>query len=115
MTRSDTVATIPVSALVDQEGESRVFVRIDGEQNRFTCRRVVPTRRRDNLVFITTKPRAVAGKPPMETLQVGERVVVQGGVELAAELETLETSAQVASSTATAEKTTAERNARSTP
>lgn len=106
---------IPVSALVDQEGESRVFVRIDGEQNRFTCRRVVPTRRRDNLVFITTKPRAVAGKPPMETLQVGERVVVQGGVELAAELETLETSAQMASSTATAEKTTAERNARSTP
>ncbi len=101
---------IPVSALVDQEGESRVFVQINGEKNRFTCRRVMPTRRRDNLVFITTKPHAIPGKPSMETLKIGERVVVQGGVELAAELETLQTSAQMASSS-----TTTERNTRSTP
>jgi len=80
---------IPVSALVDQEGESRVFVETDSGNHEFTCRRVLPTRRRGQSVFISSKPRQVPGQLPIDALQVGERVVTVGGVEMAQELETL--------------------------
>ncbi|HLQ44416.1 MAG TPA: hypothetical protein VK137_06795, partial [Planctomycetaceae bacterium] len=60
-----------------------------------------PTRRRDQLVFVTTKPAASPGQPPFETLQVGERVVTHGGVELAAELESLQTAAKTTALTDT--------------
>lgn len=80
---------IPISALVDQEGESRVFVETDSENYEFICRRVLPTRRHNHSVSISTKPRNVPGQPTIETLRAGERVVTVGGVQMAAELEAL--------------------------
>ena len=84
---------IPVSALVDQEGESRVFVETDSGNHEFTCRRVLPTRHRGQSVVISSKPRHVPGELPIDALQVGERVVTVGGVEMAQELETLRAAA----------------------
>jgi len=80
---------IPASALVDQEGDSRVFVETDSGNHEFTCRRVQPTRRRGQSVYISSKPRQAPGQSPIDALQVGERVVTVGGVEMAQELETL--------------------------
>jgi cobalt-zinc-cadmium efflux system membrane fusion protein len=97
---------IPVSALVDQEGESRVFVQTDAAKYEFTCRRVLPTRRRDQFVFLSTKPRQVPGRPTIDTVHVGERIVTIGGVELAAELETLRTTARTTAAMETNEKNT---------
>ena len=52
------------------------------------------------------------GQPPFETLQVGERVVTHGGVELAAELESLQTAAKTTALTDTSVSSDA---AKSTP
>ena len=83
---------IPMSALVDQEGESRVFVETDSEKHEFTQRRVLPTRRRVQSVFVSSKPRGLPGQPALDGLRVGERVVSAGAVVMAAELETLRAS-----------------------
>ena len=89
---------IPVSALVDQETESRVFVEVKSEGNdrQFRCRRVAPTRRRDDWVYVSSQPPPATSGTPIETLLVGERVVTHGGVELAAELDSLQTAANQA-------------------
>ena len=85
---------IPLSALVDLEGESRVFVETDSGNHEFTLRRVRPTRRRNQFVFVSSKPRDVLGQLSIDTLHVGERVVTAGGVEMAAELEALRAAAR---------------------
>ena len=97
---------IPMSALIDQESESRVFVETDAEKHEFTCRRVRPTRRRDQSVFLSTKPRQVSGQPTSDVIRVGERVVTVGGVVMAAELESLRTSARTTASMETTAKST---------
>ena len=98
---------IPQSALIDQEGESRVFVETDSVKHEFTLRLVRPTRRRDQLVFISTQPRGDAsGQSTIGTLRVGERVVTVGGVVMAAELESLRTSARTTASMEPAAKNT---------
>lgn len=97
---------IPISALVDYEGESRVFVETDSDKHEFTCRRVLPIRRRDQSVFISSKPGGVPGQSPVDTLRIGERVVTVGGVEMAAELESLRANARTTvSAEATAKNT----------
>ncbi len=97
---------IPIAALIDQEGESRVFVETDAEKHEFTCRRVRPIRRRDQTVFLSTKPQLVSGQPASEVIRVGERVVTVGGVVMAAELESLRTSARATAAMETTAKST---------
>ena len=93
---------IPMSALIDQEGESRVFVETNAEQHEFTCRRVRPTRRRDQSVFLSTKP----DQQGTDVIRIGERVVTVGGVIMAAELESLRASARTTNSTEASAKST---------
>ena len=93
---------IPMSALIDQEGESRVFVETNAEQHEFTCRRVRPIRRRDQSVFLSTKP----DQQETDVIRVGERVVTVGGVIMAAELESLRASARTTNSTEASAKST---------
>lgn len=97
---------IPISALVDLEGESRVFVETDSENHEFACRRVLPTRKRNQFAFISSKPRNVSGQSPIDTLKVGERVVTAGGVQMAAELESLRAAARTTATTEAAEQST---------
>lgn len=97
---------IPMSALVDFEGESRVFVETDSSKHEFTCRRVLPIRRRDQLVFISSKSHGIPGQSSVDTLRVGERVVTVGGVEMAAELESLRANARITASTETTAQST---------
>ena len=97
---------IPMSALIDQEGTSRVFVETDGATHEFTCRRVLPIRRRDQSVFLKTMPSKNDGKSPIDSIRVGERVVTVGGVLMAAELETLQATARTKASDETTAKNT---------
>lgn len=98
---------IPQSALIDQEGESRVFVETDSAKHEFTLRHVRPTRRRDQLVFVSTQPSGeTPGQSTISPLRVGERVVTVGGVVMAAELESLRTSERTTASTKAATKNT---------
>jgi cobalt-zinc-cadmium efflux system membrane fusion protein len=86
---------IPQSALIDVEGESRVFVESDAAGHEYTIRRVLPTRRRSHFVFVSSKPHDANNARPFDALLVGERVVTAGGVEMAAELETLRAAARI--------------------
>ncbi len=102
---------IPISALVDREGESRVFVATDPLKHEFTCRSVLPTRRSNQFAYISTKPRNVPGQLAYDTLRIGEQVVKAGGVQMAAELESLRAAARETSTTATTtSKESAEQN-----
>lgn len=80
---------IPMSALIDQEGVSRIFVETDAEKHEFTCRRVLPVRRRDQLVFLKGTPSKGDRQMSIDSIRIGERVVTVGGVQMAAELELL--------------------------
>jgi hypothetical protein len=84
--------SIPVSALVDQDGETFVFVRSPTDPHRFTRRKVFPVRRRDDIVSLSCRSRAhaAAGKCDVDPLEVGERVVTAGGLQLASELTSLQ-------------------------
>jgi len=86
--------TIPVSALVDQDGNSFVFVRSPANPQRFTRRQVFPVRRRDDLVSLARRPRWRSSDAAVEPLAVGDWVVTTGGLQLAAELTYLESQAK---------------------
>lgn len=89
---------VPVSAVVDQEGQSYVFVRDGAHADRYTRRRVHPAQRRDNLVYLRAAPHAGAGQPGPVPLKPGEQVVTVAGVELAAELQSLQAANRVTAS-----------------
>ena len=97
---------IPMSALIDLEGASRVFVETDAAKHEFTCRRVQPIRRRDQLVFLKATPPSEDGRPQFDSIRVGERVVTVGGVQMAAELETLRATSRTNASNETTAKNT---------
>lgn len=78
---------VPSAALVDQEGQSYVFVQDATDASLFTRRRVHPVRRLDEIVCLGCESKA--GVRTLCPLHPGERVVLKGGVELAAELEAL--------------------------
>lgn len=88
--------SIPVSALVDQDGQTFVFVRSTSDPQRYTRRRVFAVRRRDNTVSLSCHSRLhSAGKAcDVEPLQVGDWVVTSGGLQLAAELTNLQSQAK---------------------
>jgi cobalt-zinc-cadmium efflux system membrane fusion protein len=84
--------SIPVSALIDQDGHTFVFVRSASDPHRFTRRRVFPVRRRDDVVSLSchTRNHAATGKCDADPLVVGDWVVTTGGLQLAAELTNLQ-------------------------
>lgn len=98
---------VPNSAIIDDEGKSLVFVQTDPHKSQYTCRHVLVIRRRDDLTYISTQPPAGQTDRQIAPLHVGERVVTVGGVELAAELESLEAARQSAETAANQTASTA--------
>ena len=83
--------SIPVSALIDQDGMNFVFVRSQSDSQRFTRRRVFPVRRRGDVVSLTCRSRAVLLPTcEVEPLTIGDWVVTTGGLQMAAELSNLQ-------------------------
>src|SRR5437899_948086 len=84
--------SIPVAALVDQDGVNYVFVQSRSDPQRFTRRKVFPVRRRGDIVSLSCHARTHApGKGcDVNQLSVGEWVVTTGGLQLAAELTNLQ-------------------------
>ncbi len=94
-TREDEVS-VPVSALVDQDGQTFVFVRSQADPRRFTRRRVFAVRRRDDVVSLSchSRPHRSQIACDVEPLAVGDWVVTAGGLQLAAELTNLQSQAK---------------------
>ncbi len=87
--------SLPVSALVDQDGQMFVFVHSSSDHRRFTRRKVFVRRRRGDTVSLSCQSRAhSAGSAcEVEPLKVGDRVVTAGGLQLGAELTNLQSQA----------------------
>ncbi|HEY2251059.1 MAG TPA: efflux RND transporter periplasmic adaptor subunit [Planctomycetaceae bacterium] len=89
----DNEVSIPVSALIDQDGKSFVFVRSPTDPQRFTRRSVFPVRRRGDIISLRCKPRGHVssdGSCAVELLNLGDWVVTTGGLQMAAELTNLQ-------------------------
>ncbi|MGE5191249.1 MAG: efflux RND transporter periplasmic adaptor subunit [Deltaproteobacteria bacterium] len=97
--------SIPVSALIDQDGQTFVFVRSKSDPRKFTRRKVFPVRRRDDVVSLSCRSRAhrSAGGSDVEPLEVGDWVVTAGGLQLAAELTYLQSQAKAEAESKAAE------------
>ena len=83
---------VPVTSLVDEDAITYIFVQPDPRELTFTRRKVLLVRRRDNLAYIEGRlnDERRAGYQPLE---IGERVVTSGGLELASELANLQAEA----------------------
>jgi cobalt-zinc-cadmium efflux system membrane fusion protein len=92
---------VPSSAVIDEEGKSLVFVQPDAKQNRYVCRHVLVIRRRDDLAYVSSQPPSSHRDKLVKPLHAGERVVTVGGVELTAELESLQAAEQSAATAST--------------
>jgi cobalt-zinc-cadmium efflux system membrane fusion protein len=86
------VVAIPSSALVDEGDESIVFVQEDSARPEYTLRRVAVTKRMADQVYIRTEVSAEQAARGVQPLQVGDRVVTQGAVEMKGELDDLKES-----------------------
>jgi cobalt-zinc-cadmium efflux system membrane fusion protein len=86
---------VPASALVDDEGETYVFVQENVSESKFTLRRVIPVRRRDANVYLVSKPDKAQLADGYKAITTGERVVTSGCLEMAQALRDLQASAQV--------------------
>ncbi len=80
------LVVIPASALIDAEEPAAVFVESGGERREFTRRKICLRRRDGNSVFIGREPTDDERDRGFEALHVGERVIVSGVPDLAAEL-----------------------------
>lgn len=91
--------SIPVAALVDQDGKNFVFVKSPADPQKFTRRRVFAVRRRGDTVSLTCRSRAHTasdGACEVEPLVVGDWVVTTGALQLAAELTNLQSQSHTA-------------------
>lgn len=87
---------VPNSAVIDEEGKSLVFVQTDPNKLQYTCRHVLVVRRRDDFAYVSSQPPPGQRDNLIKPLTAGELVVTVGGVELAAELESLQAAEQSA-------------------
>jgi cobalt-zinc-cadmium efflux system membrane fusion protein len=91
---------IPVGALIDQGGETFVLVRrpkaSDAKDEFVSRRKVWLTRRCEQQVYISVKLTDAQRQAGLSELHAGEEVVTSGCVELAAALDDLAVSAQLA-------------------
>ncbi len=88
---------VPLSAVIERSGDTYVFVQPDPKDLRFSRRHVAAIRRRDGKLYVSTKPTAEQTKAGLRPLEVGDRVVVAGTLDLASDLEHLETATEMAS------------------
>jgi cobalt-zinc-cadmium efflux system membrane fusion protein len=86
------MVAIPTSALLEEGGVASVFVETDAGEHQFTRRKVVVTRRGQDLVFIRSEPTSPESRAGMEPLRPGERVVTSGAQLLNSELDSLRSS-----------------------
>ncbi|HEX3657853.1 MAG TPA: efflux RND transporter periplasmic adaptor subunit [Pirellulales bacterium] len=84
---------IPVSSLIDEDAITYIFVQPDPAELGFTRRRVLMVRRRDNLAYIEGRLTDEQRRAGYQSLRIGERVVISGGLELASELANLQAEA----------------------
>ncbi len=94
------VVEIPANAVADDGKQAIVFVQLDPDKAELAMRRVMVTQRIDNRVFVRSKlsdkekeltpEEQDQGLLPREPLQLGERVIMSGLLELKKELEDLE-------------------------
>jgi len=80
---------VPNSAVIDEDGTSLVFVQTDPKKHQYTRRRVTVLHRRDDSAHISSDPPPEEKKLGARGLVAGELVVTVGGVEMAAELDSL--------------------------
>jgi cobalt-zinc-cadmium efflux system membrane fusion protein len=94
------VVEVPIDAVVEDGKYSVVFVETDPARHHYTMRRVQPTHRFENTMFVRSKPfakneqllpgEAELGMLPREPLRPGERILRSGVGELKATLIDLE-------------------------
>jgi cobalt-zinc-cadmium efflux system membrane fusion protein len=87
---------VPSAAVVDANGNTYIFIQPDQTDLRYSRRQVLPVRRRDDLIYFSSKLSKEQEKAGLKPLHAGERVVVSGGLELCNELDNLEAAAKIA-------------------
>jgi cobalt-zinc-cadmium efflux system membrane fusion protein len=97
--------SIPVSALVDQDGQTFIFVQSRTDPHRYTRRKVFPIRRRDDIVSLSchSRTRPATTGCDADPIEVGEWIVTTGGLQLAAELTNLQSQAKAEAESKSAE------------
>lgn len=85
---------VPASALVEQGSTEAVFVETDAERHEVTRRIVAVTRPGQHWVFIRAQPNEKERAAGAQPLQVGEKVVMSGGLELNSELINLQNASE---------------------
>ena len=83
---------VPASALCEESDRTCVFVQLDGKAT-YARRSVAITRRRDDKVYIRSRPTPEEARRGLGPLAAGEQVVVSRVVELAASLDSLQQNA----------------------
>jgi len=86
------LVSVPATALIEEGNADVVFVVTSHEPYEVTRRRVAVTRRLKENVFIRAQPNQRERAEKAKSLEVGEEVVMSGGLELDAELIGLQTS-----------------------
>jgi cobalt-zinc-cadmium efflux system membrane fusion protein len=82
------VVSVPLSALVEDGSESIVFVQPDPKKERyFSMRRVLVVQRFHGGAYIRSELTEAEKARGLQELKPGERIVIQGGMELKAALE----------------------------
>ena len=85
---------VPASAVLEDGQESVVFVKVPGEKDRYTLRRVVVLRRYSDRFLLYRDPRWAPGTlfkaTKLQPLEPGEEVVVNSNLELRATLQDLQ-------------------------
>jgi membrane fusion protein, heavy metal efflux system len=85
-----TLVTVPTSALIEDGSSSKVFVEISAERHEFECRKVSVARRGRKQIYVRNEPTSADKAAGAQGLNVGERVVQSGVLELAAEMKGLQ-------------------------
>ncbi|HVC93070.1 MAG TPA: efflux RND transporter periplasmic adaptor subunit [Pirellulales bacterium] len=83
------MVSVPTSALIEEGSTAAVFVETDPTAHVVTRRVVAVTRRGEKSVFIRAQPSDEERRQGAEALDVGELVVLSGGLELDSELNNL--------------------------
>jgi cobalt-zinc-cadmium efflux system membrane fusion protein len=83
--------SLAATAVVEEKGQSFVFVQPNANKPVFEQRRIVVVRRGHDVVHIRTKLTAEQEKQGFQTIKLGERVVTASAIELKAILDELKT------------------------
>jgi cobalt-zinc-cadmium efflux system membrane fusion protein len=82
---------IPTGALVEEGGQTFVFVQLDPKQDVYQQRRVVVVRRGQDMAHVRIAPTPEQRQQGIDGVRPGERIIIAGAVELQGLLEALKT------------------------